>query len=60
HLYAGTLDAALVLRPLFHHSGHTWLQAGAGIAPASRPDREHKETCEKLRSVANRLVLKRS
>ncbi|MEU6350883.1 salicylate synthase [Streptomyces sp. NPDC047072] len=52
----GTLDAALVLRTVFQRDGHGLLQAGAGIVRQSRPDREHEETCEKLRSVAAHLV----
>jgi salicylate synthetase len=52
----GTLDAGLVLRSLFEESGRRWLQAGAGIIGASRPEREYEETCEKLRSVARYLV----
>ena len=53
---AGNLDAALVLRTLFEQGGCYWLQAGAGIVQQSRPEREHEETCEKLRSVAQYLV----
>ncbi|OEJ62520.1 salicylate synthase [Streptomyces agglomeratus] len=52
----GTLDAALVLRSVFRMGGQCWLQAGAGLVRHSRPDREHEETCEKLRSVAHHLV----
>ncbi|MFC9930845.1 salicylate synthase [Streptomyces sp. NPDC127190] len=52
----GTLDAALVLRTVFQQDGRCWLQAGAGIVDQSRPEREHEETCEKLRSVAHHLV----
>ncbi|MCX5377295.1 salicylate synthase [Streptomyces sp. NBC_00091] len=52
----GTLDAALVLRSVFRMGGQCWLQAGAGVVRQSRPDREHEETCEKLRSVAHHLV----
>ncbi|MGW7462848.1 salicylate synthase [Streptomyces sp. NPDC054797] len=52
----GTLDAALVLRSVFRMGGRSWLQAGAGIVRQSRPEREHEETCEKLRSVAPHLV----
>ncbi|MGJ5893990.1 salicylate synthase [Streptomyces niveiscabiei] len=52
----GTLDAALVLRTVFRRDGQCWLQAGAGIVRQSRPEREHEETCEKLRSVASCLV----
>ena len=52
----GTLDAALVLRSLYRQNGRTWLQAGAGIVRQSQPEREHEETCEKLRGVARHLV----
>ncbi|MEV0372490.1 salicylate synthase [Streptomyces sp. NPDC050636] len=52
----GALDAALVLRSLFQHNGRCWLQAGAGVVSQSWPEREHEETCEKLRSIAHRLV----
>ncbi|MER7581823.1 salicylate synthase [Kitasatospora sp. NPDC097691] len=52
----GNLDAALVLRSIFRHDGHCWLQAGAGVVRQSRPEREHTETCEKLRSVAPHVV----
>ena len=53
---AGCLEATLVLRSLFQQDGRTWLQAGAGIVSHSLPEREHEETCEKLRSVAPYLV----
>jgi len=71
-LYAGTvlmtdsdgaLDAGLVLRTLYQSAApavpgarRTWLQAGAGIVDRSTPEREHEETCEKLRSIAEFLV----
>lgn len=54
--HTGAMDAALVLRTIFHQHGRTWLRAGAGIVEQSRPDREFEETCEKLRSVALHLV----
>ncbi|MFE6624427.1 salicylate synthase [Streptomyces sp. NPDC057740] len=53
---SGVLDAALVLRSVFQQDGRSWLQAGAGIVQHSRPEREHEETCEKLRGVAHHLV----
>lgn len=53
---AGGLDAALVLRSVYQQAGQAWLQAGAGIVGASRPDREYTETCEKLASVARHIV----
>ncbi|WP_031517456.1 salicylate synthase [Streptomyces sp. NRRL F-5123] len=52
----GALDAALVLRSVFQQDGRCWLQAGAGLVRNSHPEREHEETCEKLRSVAHHLV----
>ncbi|EID13600.1 salicylate synthase MbtI [Mycobacterium xenopi RIVM700367] len=52
----GALDAALTLRAVFEHGGHTWLRAGAGIIGASDPDREFEETCEKLTTLAPYLV----
>lgn len=56
----GGLDAALVLRSIFQEGDRTWLQAGAGIVGQSLPEREHEETCEKLRSVARCLVSART
>ena len=52
----GELDAALALRTVYTRAGRTWLRAGAGIVSASRPEREYRETCEKLASVAPYLV----
>ncbi|XMN04938.1 salicylate synthase [Streptomyces griseobrunneus] len=52
----GALDAALVLRSVFQQDGHCWLQAGAGVVRQSLPEREHEETCEKLRSISQHLV----
>jgi salicylate synthase len=52
----GDLDAALVLRSVFQSGGEAWLQAGAGIVGASRPEREFEETMEKLASVAPYIV----
>ncbi len=52
----GAMDAALALRAVYRRDGRTWLRAGAGIVEHSTPEREHEETCEKLRSVARCLV----
>jgi chorismate binding enzyme len=41
---------------IFSSSRGSWLQAGAGIVRQSRPEREHEETCERLRDVARNLV----
>lgn len=49
---SGTLDAALVLRSVYERNGDCWLQAGAGVVRHSRPEREHEESCEKLRGVS--------
>ncbi|MFI6096970.1 salicylate synthase [Lentzea sp. NPDC051213] len=52
----GDFDAALALRSIFRAGGRNWLRAGAGIVAQSRPEREHEETREKLRSVSRHLV----
>lgn len=52
----GGLDAALVLRAFYQRGGRAWLRAGAGLVALSRPDREFRETCEKLQSVSPHLV----
>ncbi|MQP65073.1 salicylate synthase [Niveispirillum sp. SYP-B3756] len=52
----GMLDAALVLRALYEQQGRVWLQAGAGLVSLSTPEREFRETCEKLHSVSPFLV----
>jgi salicylate synthase len=51
----GALDAALSLRAMYRERQRAWLQAGAGIVRQSDPEREHEETCEKLRSIADFL-----
>ncbi|GGW27997.1 salicylate synthase [Streptomyces caelestis] len=53
---SGAMDSALVLRTIFTESGHSWLQAGAGIVEHSKPEREFRETCEKLLSAALHVV----
>lgn len=52
----GALDAALVLRAFYRRGGQAWLQAGAGLVALSTPEREFRETCEKLQSVSLHLV----
>lgn len=52
----GDFDAALALRSVFRSQHRNWLRAGAGIVAQSRPEREHEETREKLRSVSRHLV----
>ncbi len=48
---SGKLDAALILRSLYQHKEHCWLQAGAGLVRDSKPEREWQETCEKLEGI---------
>lgn len=55
---AGTLDAALVLRALIDQGEGPQLRAGAGIVAMSSPTREYLETCEKLRSIANHVMVR--
>lgn len=52
----GALDATLVLRAFYQRGGQTWLHAGAGLVALSTPEREFRETCEKLQSVSLHLV----
>lgn len=52
----GDFEATLALRTVFRQNGRCWLQAGAGIVEQSEPEREFRETCEKLGSVAPYLV----
>ncbi|MGW4070511.1 salicylate synthase [Nocardia grenadensis] len=56
----GSLDAALVLRAVYHREGRSWLRAGAGVVTGSTPAREYEETCEKLACIAPYLVPVRS
>lgn len=52
----GEMDAALILRSLFHLPEGFALQAGAGIIDQSVPERELEETFEKLQSVGSYIV----
>lgn len=52
----GALDAALVLRAFYRRGGQAWLHAGAGLVAPSTPEREFRETCEKLQSVSLHLI----
>jgi yersiniabactin salicyl-AMP ligase len=52
----GSLDAALVLRTVYRRGERAWLQAGAGLVALSTPEREFRETCEKLNSVSPHLI----
>lgn len=53
----GEMDSALVLRTIFQKDNKFWLQVGAGIGAMSDPSREFEETCEKISSVSNQLVM---
>ncbi|EBR5147742.1 chorismate-binding protein, partial [Salmonella enterica] len=55
----GALDAALVLRSLYHLEDGFALQAGAGIVEQSQPVREYTETLEKLQSIGLYLITER-
>ncbi|KAF7713509.1 Uncharacterized protein PECH_003324 [Penicillium ucsense] len=52
-----SLEAALVLRSVFQDTTRRWIQAGAGVIAQSNPERELRETCEKLASVAPFVVV---
>ncbi|SER51000.1 chorismate-binding protein [Lentzea albida] len=52
----GFLDAGLVLCAVYELKGRRWLRAGAGIVASSRPERELRETCAKLRGMSAHLV----
>lgn len=54
-----TFEATLVLRSAFQDKSRQWLQAGAGIIAQSDVQREFDETCEKLRSIAPFIVLRK-
>ena len=49
------LDTALVLRTAVYAGGAAYLQAGAGVVRASRPEAEYLETLHKLGAVAEAL-----
>ncbi|WP_306589380.1 anthranilate synthase component I family protein [Geothrix sp. 21YS21S-4] len=51
----GALDTALILRTAVYAGGAAYLQAGAGVVRASRPDAEYFETLHKLGAVAEAL-----
>ncbi|KAJ5086212.1 hypothetical protein N7532_010983 [Penicillium argentinense] len=53
-----TMEAALVLRSAFQDTSRQWIQAGAGIILQSNPQRELRETHEKLASIAPFVVPK--
>ncbi|HJU84736.1 MAG TPA: anthranilate synthase component I family protein [Holophagaceae bacterium] len=51
----GVLDTALILRTAMYAKGAAWLQAGAGVVRASKPDAEYRETLHKMGAVAEAL-----
>jgi anthranilate synthase component 1 len=51
----GVLDTALILRTAVYAGGTAYLQAGAGVVRASRPEAEYFETLHKLGAVAEAL-----
>ncbi|CAI7588080.1 unnamed protein product [Penicillium glandicola] len=51
-----SFEAALVLRSVFQDTTRQWIQAGAGVILQSNPQRELRETCEKLASIAPFVV----
>lgn len=51
----GVLDTALILRTAVYTGGCAYLQAGAGVVRASRPEAEYAETLHKLGAVAQAL-----
>jgi anthranilate/para-aminobenzoate synthase component I len=64
-IYAGTLGWAagrgdcrfsLAIRGIFRYGERSFLQAGAGIMPESRPDAELAETAHKLRAMEDALA----
>jgi anthranilate synthase component 1 len=55
HGVDGALDTALILRTAVYAQGAAWLQAGAGVVRASKPDAEYRETLHKMGAVAEAL-----
>jgi salicylate synthetase len=49
-------EASMVLRSVHQQPGKSWLQAGAGIFELSTPEREFRETSNKLKSLAPHIV----
>ncbi|MTJ79448.1 MAG: hypothetical protein F8N37_00280, partial [Telmatospirillum sp.] len=45
-----------LLRAFYQRGGQAWLHAGAGLVAPSTPEREFRETCEKLQSVSLHLI----
>jgi anthranilate synthase component 1 len=51
----GVLDTALILRTAVYTGGAAFIQAGAGVVRASRPEAEFFETLHKLGAIAQAL-----
>jgi anthranilate synthase component 1 len=54
----GVLDTALILRTAVYVGGAAFIQAGAGVVRASRPEAEYFETLHKLGAIAQALGVK--
>jgi len=54
----GVLDTALILRTAVYTGGAAYIQAGAGVVRASRPEAEYFETLHKLGAIAQALGVK--
>lgn len=55
--FSGNLDTAIIIRTLLFTGGRYHLQAAAGIVADSRPEREYRETLNKLRALVTALEL---
>ena len=51
----GALDTALILRTAVYAGGSAYIQAGAGVVRASKPESEYFETLHKLGAIAQAL-----
>jgi len=51
----GALDTALILRTAVYSGGAAYIQAGAGVVRASKPESEYFETLHKLGAIAQAL-----
>jgi anthranilate synthase component 1 len=51
----GALDTALILRTVIYSGGFAYIQAGAGVVRASKPESEYFETLHKLGAVSQAL-----
>ena len=58
--FDGNLDAAIAIRTAVLQGDDIWLQAGAGIVEASRPEVEYEETLNKAKAALVALELART